>query len=115
MSSFNNSARRVRDGGRPTGERFRAFLWAIEPFAFLTGQRFHAVYLRLGSALGFDWNRLPTDRQLVDAVAQLERERNAHLAELRAFARRRIREKGRGRRQLSAADRMRWGWHRRPR
>src|SRR5690606_37003944 len=113
VSSFNNCTRRVRDSRRPIGQRFGASLWSLESYAYLSRQSFHALYHRIGAELGFDWMDRPTAEQLLDAVTQLERERNRFLEGLRAFARRRIREKARGRRQLSRYDLEKWG-RRRP-
>jgi hypothetical protein len=108
MPSFNSAARRVRDSSRPHGQRYAYFLRAVQSYAYLTLQHFEEAFTKVGERFGFDReSRLTTD-QLLDALNYIERDRNMYLAAFHTFARRRIREKYWGQRQLTQADRERW-------
>ena len=98
MPSFRVAARWVRDAQRPEPVRFTAFCWALESYYWLTGQRFHATYRRLGHHLGFDWQRRPSGAQMVQALAVLERERERLKAKQARARERRRAEKRQGRR-----------------
>ena len=64
MPSFRVAERWVRDRSKPEAVRFVAFCWALELYVWLTGQKFHATYARLGLRLGFDWERKPSGAEM---------------------------------------------------
>ena len=99
MSSFNYYARKARDPKINVWARLSALNSCIMRYCDLTHQRFPAVRERLILPLGVGrahQNKPPSEQQLWDVVAVLETERNIFLERLRAFDRRRIREKARG-------------------
>lgn len=103
MPSFNVAARWVRDQSKPEAVRFRAFCWALESYNWLTGQKYHATYARLGARLGFNWEQKPSGAQMEQALDILQRERERVKAKLACFAALRQQEKKEGRRQWNAA------------
>ena len=108
MSFARKRARRVRDESLPEKTRLLAFVVALDAFGLRTNQDAGLVLDRLGAAFGFDRSRRPTIPQALGAVAVLEREWNIHIEHERGFARRRMREKARGQKRVSDADRERW-------
>jgi hypothetical protein len=107
MPSFRVAERRVMDRSQPEGRRFIAFCWALESYVWLTRQRFHATYARLGAHLGFDWERKPTGAQMEAALALLWLERERVKAKRERANEARRAEKAVGRR---AWDARRYAW-----
>lgn len=103
MPSFRVAERWVRDKSKPEAMRLIAFCWALESYVWLTGQKFHATYLRIGTHLGFNWEHKPSSIQMELAIDILHREREQMKAKLARFAALRKQEKAEGRRQWNAA------------
>jgi hypothetical protein len=99
VPSFTVAERWVRDPSKPEVIRFRAFLWALESYCWLTGQRFHQTYYRLGYHLGFDWDEKPNSTTLIAALDVLKEEREAMKRKREEFRQLRRRQKALGRRQ----------------
>jgi hypothetical protein len=102
---FSQASRRVRDNQRPIPQRFVAFLWCIESFAWLTGESFETTYRRLGQRFGFNWDEKPDPHRMVAALDTLTVERRGYLACLQAFDRQRKDEKAHGQRKLRRGQR----------
>jgi hypothetical protein len=103
MPSFQVAERWVRDRSKPEAVRFIAFCWALESYVWLTGEKFHRTYRRLGARFGFDWEGKPTGDQMELALDVLSREREHLKARLARFAELRRKEKRAGQRQWDAA------------
>src|SRR5437870_898732 len=123
MGNFNAQARRVRNIRLPIPVRVVAFHACLGSYCWLTRQKFQATRERVAAA---DWITAappPTivglrvrhvrpefeqpDAQswfLLQAMDALQRERHEFLDRMRRFARRRIREKFRGRRRASRVE-----------
>jgi hypothetical protein len=102
--SFNYHARKVRDFRLDISIRRGALKSCILRLGWLTRQKYSAIWDRFAPPFGLDKTDRPSAEQLLDALTALERERNRVLERLRAFDRRRTREKLRGRRQLTTAE-----------
>lgn len=111
LSFFGKQVRRVRNETLPDKTRLIALVVTLNAFGYRTNQDAGAVLDRLGEGVGFDRSRRPSVDQALEAVAMMERERNAHVEHERGFARRRVREKARGRRQTARSDRQQWLCH----
>ena len=98
MPSFRVAERWVRDRSRPEPVRFIALCWALESYAWLTGQSFHATYARLGAHLGFDWRGKPSGAQMEASLDILRAERERVKAKRQRAAMARRAEKAVGRR-----------------
>src|SRR5437016_1933045 len=103
MMSFNHFARKVMNPSLPIGVRYSALHSCILRLAWKTGEPFSEARDRFDSQFGFR-RKNPTDYQLLSTLAAIERERNLVLQQLRAYERRRIREKLLGRRSISEAE-----------
>src|SRR4051794_30698496 len=101
--SFNHYARKVMNPNLPIGVRYSALHSCILRLVWKTGEPFSAVRDRLDAQFGFR-RRNPTDHQLLSTLAAIERARNLALQQLRAYERRRIREKMLGRRSITLAE-----------
>ena len=98
--SFNNSARRVRNPELSLKERDSALRSCLALMVGIVGERHSGL-----RAAYMPWiPEAPTNQQLMNAMSSLEIARNRHLEKLRAFERKRIREKMRGRRQPRRKD-----------
>lgn len=97
--SFNHFARKVMNPDLPIGVRYSALHSCILRLVWMTGESFAGSRDRLNSQFGFR-RRNPTESQLLATLAAVERERNLILQQLRAYERRRIREKMLGRRTI---------------
>jgi hypothetical protein len=102
--SFNWHARKVRDPRRSIAIQRSALGSCILSLRWLTGKRIPASLGRFAPLVGKGPNHPVTEQQLKDAVAVLERQRNHFLECLRAFERKRLRDKFRGKRVPSKAD-----------
>lgn len=101
--SFNYYARKVRDPRLDMQIRRSALGSCILRLGWLTRQSFLATRRRY--AAQFNPRAIPPrEEDLLDALAALEKARNRFLERLRAFERRRIREKLRGRRRPRSSD-----------
>ena len=69
----------------------------------LTGERYTHALARYGDALGIDLTNV-TEQELLTALVCIESERNQILEQVRAFERKRVLEKRRGKRRLAKAD-----------
>ena len=108
MSVFGKQIRRVRDESLPETTRLIAFVVALNAFGLRTNRDSAETLDRLGDEFGFSRERPPSIAQALAAGVVLERERNTFVEAERGFARRRVREKARGRQRVSDADRERW-------
>lgn len=99
MPSFRVAERWVSDWSLSEPVRFIALCWAIDSYARLTRQKFHATYRRLGAHLGFDWDNKPNGSQMVRALEILDEERERFLEKLRQYRKTRRGQKRMGRRQ----------------
>jgi hypothetical protein len=102
--SFNHYARKVMNPGLPAGVRYSALHSCILRLVWMTGEPFADARDRFAAQSGFR-RQDPTDQQLLAALALIERERNLALQQLRAYERRRIREKARGWRAIPESER----------
>lgn len=102
--SFNHYARKVMSPGLPVGVRYSALHSCILRLVWMTGEPFAEARARFHARSGFR-RQDPTDHQLLAALALIERERNLALQQLRAYERRRIREKARGKRAIPESER----------
>jgi hypothetical protein len=103
--SFNWFARKVRNRHKPQAQRFGALRSCLIRLNSLTQEGYHAIMQRYDAQFNFCYPQLPSNEQLAAALAQAERERNMILEHLRRFERRRIRQKMKGKRQLSRHER----------
>ncbi len=105
--SFNNYARQARNPNAPLPMRFSALrsciIRLIGPDGPANGG-YHAASARFDARFGFNGANPPTERQILSALDAMEVSRNRYLEKLRAFERKRIREKARGKRRPSRAD-----------
>jgi hypothetical protein len=104
--SFNCNARKVRNPRLPIGYRKSALVScsaAVWPHvSFL--KRVAWIEIRFGFTFGVESETSPTEQQMLDAVSNLEVERNLWMERLRRYERKRIREKMRGKRKPPRAD-----------
>jgi hypothetical protein len=101
--SFNHFARKVLNPTLPMGVRCSALHSCILQLVWKTGEPFSQARDRLYAEFGFRRND-PTEYQLLSTLAAIQRERNLILEQLRAYERRRIREKMLGRRCVSKEE-----------
>jgi hypothetical protein len=101
--SFNGSARQARNPALPLPVRARALRSCVMRLCRLTGERYTHALARYGDALGSDLYSL-TEQELASALARITNERNQILEKVRAFERRRVLEKRRGKRRWAKAD-----------
>lgn len=104
---FNWYARKARRPEIPLHIRRCALRSCIRRLSLLTGERYTQAVARYDTRFNFN-PRKSTERELLAALAAVESERNQILERVRAFERRRIREKMRGNRNLSEAHRRAW-------
>lgn len=103
--SFNNYARRVRTVDLPIAARAGALRSCIRVFCENVPQRpYISVVRQMGRLVGTDLAHSAEERHLLDALSRLERVRQQILELRRAFERRRIRQKLRGRRVPDQAE-----------
>ena len=103
--SFNNYARKVRDPQQPLARRYCALISCVRLLAELTGRKFGQTRSGYAARFGFGGLYPATQAQMLGALTAMERDRNLYLAALRAFERKRIRQKMRGQRHPRKADR----------
>jgi len=84
--------------------RFVAFLWCVEQYCWLTGQKFHATVARLGESHGFSFSNRPSEMQLEAALTQLTEERGRFLKKLEVFTASRREKKKLGRTMCSKKE-----------
>jgi len=101
--SFNGSARHVRNPALPLPLRAMALRSCVMRLCRLTGERYTHALARYADTLGIDLTNV-TEQELLTALARIESERNQILEQVRAFERKRVREKLRGKRRLGKAD-----------
>jgi hypothetical protein len=99
--SFNHYARKVRDPALKIAARRTALSSCIGSLRWLTGQHFNSPRKRFG----FEAQREIDGPQLVEVLNQVERYRNRVLEILRAYERKRIRQKAQGIRHPRKAER----------
>lgn len=102
--SFNEYARKVRDPRRLPSIRRGALGSCIRHLTSLTRRSYRATCSRIAARFNLDSLNQLNEQQWLDAVAAIEVERNRFLERLRAFERKRVREKLRGRRFPRPAD-----------
>jgi hypothetical protein len=102
--SFNNYARKVRNPRLDLPVRRSALASCILRLAWLTKRSYLATRAPFAARYNLDRPRQPDEEELLEALVAIERERNRFLERVRAFERRRIREKLRGRRHPRPAD-----------
>jgi hypothetical protein len=102
--SLNCYARKVRDRRLDLRIRRCALNSCILRLAWLTRQRYLLTRDRFAARFSLDPPEELTEDQLLDALTAIEVERNRVLEKVRAFDRKRLRAKLRGRRQMSAAE-----------
>lgn len=98
----------MRDASLPEPVRFVHFCYALESYAWFTGQKWSRTYARLGSLFGFDWHHKPAGVQMTAALDVLRRERERVNTRRKEFRRMRRTEKHGGRRQLGRAGEAQW-------
>lgn len=101
--SFNHYARKVMNPTLPMGVRYSALHSCILRLARKTGEPFSQARDRLNLKYGFR-RRNPTEYQLLSTLVAIERERNLACEQLRAYERRRIKEKMRGKRRIPEGE-----------
>jgi hypothetical protein len=101
--SFNHYARKVMNPDLPMGVRYSALHSCILRLVWKSGEPFSQARDRPDLQFGFR-RRNPTDAQLLSTLVAIERERNLVLQQIRAYERRRIREKMLGRRGIPEAE-----------
>jgi hypothetical protein len=104
LSSFNVSARNVRNVDLPLGFRRSAFASCVLSYSWLIRQKRSTIYQCFGDRFGFDSSNKPTDVQLDRAMNALELERKQFLVKLQIFDRQRLHDKLQGRRSPSKAE-----------
>src|SRR5690242_15667225 len=102
--SFNPYAPKVMNPSLPMGVRYSALHSCILRLVRKTGEPCSQARDRLHSQLGFR-RQDPTEHQLLSTRAAIERKRNLLLEQLRAYERRRVREKALGKRTIPESER----------
>ncbi len=87
----------------PLHVRRGALRSCISQLPFRTYEGYNEIIARYDSKFGFN-SRSSTEHQLLATLRAIVAERNLYLEKLRAFERKRIRAKSRGRRTFSKAD-----------
>ena len=95
---FNTEYRHILFSALPDTIRYYKFRHCVEWYCWLTRQKFHETYLRLGGIYGFDSEKKADRLQIVKAVTCLKVEREAFLKKLQEFGERRRKEKAQGQR-----------------
>lgn len=104
MSSFQHSARKVRDAGRGPWLRLSALRGCVSSFCWLTGQPYRDTLVRFG--LSPEQVRTPPDENfLLATLVRIEAERDRYHAARAGFDAARRETKRAGGRQLSNAER----------
>jgi len=101
--SFNWYARKVLNPVLRLSVRGSALRSCILRLCRLTGERYTHALTRYSDTRGIDFSSA-TEQELVTALARIQSERNQFLEQVRAFERKRVREKLRGKRRPSKAD-----------
>jgi hypothetical protein len=104
VSSFNVSARKVRNVDLPLGHRRSAFASCILSYSWLIRQKRSTIYQHFSARFGFGSGNTLTETQLDRAMNALELDRNKFLVKLQTFDRQRLHDKLRGRRSPSKAE-----------
>lgn len=102
--SFNIYSRKVRNIHLPIAHRRSALASCILRLGWLKRQKYQVVRARFANTYKLDSPNTPTEADLLAALAAIERERNTFLEKIRAFERKRIREKHRGQRHPRKKD-----------
>ena len=102
--SFNTFARKVRNPKLTINHRRSALMSCILRLAWLRRERYLIVQSRYAKKYNLGSPNIPTEANLLDAIATIEVDRNIFLEKIRSFERKRIREKFRGRRQPKKID-----------
>ncbi len=102
--SFHWYARKVRNPRLPIWTRRAAFYSCVLRYCWLTQQPYLQIRGAFTSQFALNGDRAPSEQRLLDALAALERARRQFLERLRAFERKRIRQKLRGQRCPQPAD-----------
>lgn len=98
--SFNNSANKVLNPQLPLHVRRSALRSCIQRFTWLSKESYTGITARYEAQLDLTDKRL-TEYHLLKALSAMVTDRNLIVENLRAFERKRIREKRSGRRTLS--------------
>jgi hypothetical protein len=104
VSSFNVSARKVRNVDLPLGLRRSAFGSCICSYSWLSRQKYSTIHQRFSDRFGIRSVNTLTEAQLDLAMNALELERKRFLVKLQIFDRQRLNDKLRGRRSPSKAE-----------
>lgn len=102
--SFNYHARKIRNSQLPLTKRRSRLSSCIMHLSWLTNRHFQEVRQSYVRNYSLDSPEGPTESQLLAALDAIEVERNLYLEKLRAFERKRIREKMKGQRHLRKGD-----------
>jgi len=102
--SFNWYARKVRNPRLTIWTRRSAFYSCVLRYCWLTHQPYLKTRTALTAQFGLDYPTGPNEHALLDALDTLERARHQFLEQLRAFERRRLRQKWYGYRSPRASD-----------
>ena len=102
--SFHIYSRKVRNVHLPIAHRRSALASCILRLGWLKRQKYQVVRARFASKYHLDSPNTPTEADLLAALAAIEIERNTFLEKIRAFERKRIREKHRGQRHPRKND-----------
>jgi hypothetical protein len=104
VSSFNVSARKVRNVDLPLGHLRSAFGSCILSYSWLIGQKYSIIRQRFSDSFGFSSIDKLSESQLDLAMNALELERKKFLVKLQTFDRQRVSDKLKGRRLPSKAQ-----------
>lgn len=104
MSSFQHSARKVRDAERSPWLRLSALRGCVSSFCWLTGQPYRDTLVRFGVG-PWQVTAPPDDNFLLATLVRIEAERDRYHASRAAFDAARRETKRAGGRQLSNAER----------
>ena len=101
--TYNWYARKALNPNLPIGVRRGAFFSCISSMSFLSGERYRHLIERYDNRFHFYQDKTDVNKLLL-ALAAMEIDRNQVLEELRAFDKKRLREKMRGKRTLSKVE-----------
>lgn len=101
---FNTLARQARSPDVPLLTRRRALRSCLLRLSRWTGEKYGEIQARYNTQFGFNDTDLPSADSLLRAIAAVEVERNIYVERLRAFEKRRVKAKARGRRQMTKQE-----------
>jgi hypothetical protein len=101
---FYTKARRVRNPNLPPIIRRSSLRSCLLSLAQWTGEKFGEIVDRFDSRFGFNAHRVPSEDSLLRAIDAVEVERNGYVERLRAFEKKRIKAKARGKRQMTKQE-----------